>query len=265
MINFKLNKTVFKPNELGSLYIKKNTLKLNDRPIIYISGQGEHRQHIVEKYGFSIYSLHNAFDGDWVYEYPNNSRNKKEINAINFSDNLCKSLEMANLDDVDLVTSSFGGIVGAYASKNPRVHNVYAIHPPILGTPLANPDYLEQFKSKYTTKEKLLLFLLKRIVNTSYGFQKDNFNGIDPRLVDLNKLTVIGNDIDPSMIKDEVILGLYNIILKSSGLKNDCMVTFDEKRLNELGINYVRDNGNNSHFTYEKTVFKRLKKLYKNR
>lgn len=247
MVDYKKGKVRYIYNNLGSLYLDKSKLNNNERPIIYIGGQMEHRCHRLEQYGKTFDPGHNMFTGSWFYDYPNNLADKSIVNSTNFAENLEACLKAANLSDVDFITHSFGGNIAAMASKNNRIHKIYAIHPPIIGTPLASPSYLKNFKEAFTTKEKLVMQLLKIVIDESYGFEKDNFNGIDLKKVDLNKLVVIGSAIDPKQQKG-LILELYNIIKKVNGLENDSVVIFDEQKFNELGINYVVEDGFYSHF-----------------
>ena len=247
MIDYRKNKCRYKPNKLGSLYIDQDKMKNSIRPIIYIGGQMEHRGHILEQFGKTFDNGHNMFDGSWFYDYPIFKSDKRQINAEAFANNLIEALKLANILDVDLVTESFGGIIGAYASKSNIIHRVYAIHPPILGTPLANPKELINAKKFTLLKDKLLLLILKLIVNENYGFEIDNFNGINITKVNINKLIVIGSNINPAEEKSKLIIMLYNIILKYTGYQSDGIVIFDEEKFNELGINYIKEDNNINH------------------
>ncbi len=120
MYNYRKGKKRYKPNEFGSLYIKD--IDPNERPVIYIGGQMEHRWHILEQTGLTFDPGHNMFNGNWFYDYPIWTSNKGEINGEGFKNNLLKALEEAKLSDVDLITHSYGGIVGALASKDPKIH-----------------------------------------------------------------------------------------------------------------------------------------------
>lgn len=246
--NYRKGKERYIPNELGSLYVDTNKLNNNERPIIYIAGQGEHRGHVLEQIsGVSMEAGHSMFTGNWVYDYPILFNNKKEINGENFAKNFTESLKLANLNDVDIITSSYGGIIASLASKNNRIHKIYAIHPPILGTPLANPEEMAKYKKLFTSYERLLLLILKRVVDKNYGFEINNYNGVDLRKVNLNKLIVIGSSIDPNKEKG-LALTMYDMIKKATNLENDCMVIFDEDKLNSLGINYIKEKDSISHF-----------------
>lgn len=200
MVDYKEGKKRYKPNKLGSLYINKD--KIGERPIIYIGGQMEHRLHLLEQIGKTFDPGHNLFDGSWFYDYPIFKYDKSLINGKEFAKNLIESLKLANLLDVDLVTESYGGIIGAYATKSNIIHRVYAIHPPILGTLLANPKEFKKINSELIIKEKILLLLLRLIVNEKYGFEKDNFTGIDLSEVDLNKLILIGFNLRKRILFD---------------------------------------------------------------
>ena len=247
MYNYRDGKKRYVPNSLGSLYINESKINDNERPIIYIGGQMEHRCHVLEQTGITFDPGHNLFTGNWFYDYSVFSRHKSNINGENLAKNLELSLKQANLCDVDLITHSFGGIIAALASKNDRIHAIYAIHPPITGTPLANPKIIEKYNSLLNKSELFLLQLLKIVVNTEYGFENDSYTGVDFRKVDLNKLVVIGSNLDPE--KEEGIpLGLYNIIKKTSDMENDGVVIFDESTFNNLGINYIKEDKNINHF-----------------
>ncbi len=247
MINYRKGKERYKPNELGSLYVNTSALDDNERPIIYIGGQMEYRLHIFEQTGITMDPGHNMFTGSWFYDYPIHSYDKSKINAEAFAQNFIKSLDLANLHEIDVITSSFGGIIAALASKDKRVHKIYAIHPPITGTPLANPSEMEKYKKLFTRYEKLLLKIIKRVVNTDYGFLRDSYNGVDLRKVDLNKLIVIGSSLD-STKENGIALGLYNMIKTMTNLENDGVVVFDEKKFNKLGINYIKEETPTNHF-----------------
>ena len=118
-----------------------------------------------------------------------------ELNKINFTiyfENILP-LEEANLTDVALITESYGGLIAAEATKSDRIATAIAIHPPIIGTPLANPRYVAMYKKLLTNYQKLLLQGLKLLINPEYGFEIDNFKGADLTKVDLDKLIVVGN------------------------------------------------------------------------
>ncbi len=247
MIDYRKGKERFVPNSLGSLYIDKSKLNDSERPVIYIGGQMEHRCHVVEQTGKTFDPGHNMFTGSWFYDYPILSTDKESINGENFSKNLIEALTMAHLSDVDLITHSYGGIIGSLATKSDRIHKVYAVHPPITGTPLANPSYLEKYKELLNKKERLLLKVLKRLIVSKYGFEKDNYRGVNLKLVDLNKLVVIGSGLDPTKEKG-FVLDLYNMIKKITGLENDGVVTYSEELFDSLGINYVTECTHNNHF-----------------
>ena len=87
------------------------------------------------------------------------------------------------------------------------------IHSPLLGTPLANPKRVVNSKFSLMIKEKILIHLLNILVNSRYGFQQDNYKGVDLNLVDLNKLILIGNCIDTKKKeKNKLLLKTYKII-----------------------------------------------------
>lgn len=266
MIDYKKDKKRYIINSLGSLYIDENKLTNNERPIIYIGDQIEHRWHILEQTGKTLDPGHNMFTGSWMYDYPINIENKELIKASNFADNLASSLEEANLSDVDFITYGYGGNIAALLTKNERVHNVYAIHPPLLGTPLAKPKIFNHYKKILNFDDKLCVLILKMIVNYNYGFQKDKYNGIDLDDIDLNKLIVIGNSINPRKEKG-YIKSLYNLIMLHTGFENDGVVIFDQSLFNNLGIQHEKEVNSLNYFkSLSKESLsnaKRLSKSYK--
>lgn len=249
MVNYKKDKERIKVNDLGSLYIDRSKINSYERPIIYIGGQMEHRLHRLEQSGFTFDASQNLFSGNWFYEYPINTVNKEKINAREMSFNLLKALEEANLREVDLVTTSFGGLIGAYATKSTLIRNVYAVHPPIIGTPLANPSELEKYKLYFTKQERLILKILKRIVDYRYGFEKDNYSGVDLRDVDLNKLLIIGSNLNPQNEHNKLVLALYDMIQKVTGLPSDGVVIFAEEIFAKLGLNYYLEDEEINHLS----------------
>lgn len=248
MINYRKGKTRYKPNELGSLYVDEWSLNKNEQPIIYIGGQMGHHGHILEQTGLTFDKGHNMFNGSWFFDYPVTGYKKETYNARNFTANLTEALKEANLHDVILITESFGGIMGAYATKSDLVSKVIAIHSPIIGTPLANPEYIERYKSLLNNYEKTLLLALKAIVNTQYGFQKDNYRGVDPRNIDLNKLLVVGSYLDMDTETNPLLKTTHEIIRKLTGFRSDGVVIFEPKQLENLGFNYIEEDENTNHF-----------------
>ena len=248
MINYRNGKEKYKPNELGSLYIDRSKIDSGRRPIIYIGGQMEHRFHVIEQTGLSFDMGHNMFDGSWFYDYSVLLHDKLRINSINFADNLLVALMESGLSDVDLITESFGGLIGARATKSNRIHHVYAIHPPILGTPLANPKFLKYFERSFNNKEKAVIKVLNRLINSDYGFEKENYSGLNTDLFDTNKFTVISSSIDLEKEKSELVRTLYDIIMKVDNLESDGIVTFSKDEFNRLGINFIEEEERVNHF-----------------
>ena len=248
MINYRQGKTRYIPNELGSLYIDETKLSPNEQPVIYIGGQMEHRFHMIEQTGLTGDPGHNMFTGSWFYDYPVFSQNKQEFNAENFANNLLTALEYANLHDIILITESFGGTIASLATKSDRVDKVIAIHPSIIGTPLANPKYLSLFANGFNAKQKALLSLLQVIVNPNYGFEQDNFKGLDLTKVDFNKLLVVGSYIDRQKENNPVVLELDDIIQKITSNRSDGIVVFEPKLFEQLGIPYMLEDENVNHF-----------------
>lgn len=248
MINYRNGKERFNPNKLGSLYIDNTKLEDGKRPIIYIGGQMEHRCHVLEQTGYTGDPGHNMFTGSWFYDYPVFGDNKNEINAENMAKNLLECLSMAKLGDVDLVTESFGGIIGAYATCDPRINKVYAVHPPITGTPLADPIKMSKYREMFTKTEKLMLLAIRKLINTNYGFEKENASGAILGYTDLNKLLVIGSSLNPETDKNGVAKALYEMILKYTGHKSDGVVIFDEDQFDRLGIDYLKEPEQLNHF-----------------
>lgn len=248
MINYRQGKTRYIPNELGSLYIDETKVNPNEQPVIYIGGQMEHRFHIVEQTGLTGDHGHNMFTGSWFYDYPLFSQNKGDFNAENFAKNLLTSLEDANLNDVIFVTESFGGTIASLATKSDRVDKVIAIHPSILGTPLANPKYLSVFDKQFNAKQKAILSLLKVIVNPNYGFEQDNFKGVDLTKVDMDKLLVVGSYIDRLEETNPIVLELDDMIQQVTSNRSDGIVVFEPNLFEQLGIPYMLEDENTNHF-----------------
>lgn len=248
MINYRAGKIRYKINDLGSLYVDHSKISENEQPIIYIGGQMEHRCHLLEKSGYTSDINHNLYTGSWMYEYPVLSCDKSLITAKNFSENLLATLKEAKLSEVILLTHSHGGLIGAYASKSDLIKKVISVHPPILGTPLADPEYLEKYRYLLTKTQKLILSLLKLIVDSAYGFEQDNYNGIDLSQVDLNKLLVVGNSLDVNSDRNKIMLETYRIIEKVSSLRSDGVVIFEPKEFEKKGINYYQTLENKNHF-----------------
>ncbi len=261
MVDYKSGKTRYTPDNLGSLYLDESKLSDNERPVIYIGGQMEHRIHRLENITSKCSDPnHNSFTGSWVFEYPLNSKNNKSINGIAFSRNFLKTLEMAKLGEVDIVTQSYGGTIGALASKSPLIHKVYAVHPPILGTPLAYPQELNHYlKGVFTPSEKAIIKIMCLMVDPSYGFQTDNYYGLDIHDIDLNKLLVIGSSINPDN-EGFIVRNLYSIIKKVTGLNNDGVVTYDVDTFNRLGINYMTEEEPINH--YQSRTKEHIEKVY---
>ena len=253
MINYREGKTKYSHSKLGSTYIDES--KLNDGdPVIYICGQMEPKGHVKEaKTGKTADKNHNNFTGSWMYEYDIKTSDKTIVNGRNMAMSLIKDLEEAKLGDVTLITGSYGGIIGAYASKSELIKKVIAVHPPILGTPIANPKYVRKLQLGYTKLQKLLLLIISQTNPYAFGFEHENFRGIrgiDLKDVDLNKLLVVGNAIDPNTEKNPLILQFYDIVKKVTNQENDGVVIYDEDEFNKLGINYSTTEEHDNHLKY---------------
>jgi len=240
LINYRIGKKRYKINELGSLYINTSKVSNNEQPIIYVGGQMDHRGHVLEKSSYTNDIKHNLYTGSWMYEYPVFSNSKDQINAKNFSENLIASLREAKLSKVILLTHSHGGIVGSYASKSDLVEKVICVHSPLLGTPLANPNYFNSYKELLTKSQQLILKLMKVIVNSKYGFQQDNFYGLDLNQVDLNKIIAVGNYLDLDSEQNKVMLETFELIRKVTGYRSDGVVIFEPSEFEIQGINYIQ-------------------------
>lgn len=260
MNNYRKGKERFRPNKLGSLYLRKNIDK--EDATIYIGGQMEHRFHILEQTGFTYDVGHNMFDGSWFYDYPL-SGNKRMYSTENFAKNLTICLDEAKLENVTLITESAGGLIGAYASKSPRIQKVIAIHPPVLGTPLADGRLLENPKLNYTAEEKMLIFIIRHIVNRDYGFERDNLNGLVLSKADLDKLIVLSSKLNRETEKNQMLVRLYDLIIKTTGLKTDGVVVYDPKKLAQLGIKYLENEPELNHIDANSREY--LADVYKRR
>lgn len=259
MSNYRKGKERIKPNKLGSLYLRKDIDK--EDATIYIGGQMEHRMHILEQTGKTLDVGHNMFDGSWFYDYPL-SGDRKSYNTENFAKNLNACLDEAKLENVTLITESAGGLIGAYASKSPRIQKVIAIHPPILGTPLADCRLLENHLLSYTTTEKIMIHIIKYLVSRDYGFEKDNLGGLILSKADLDKLVVLSSKLNRATEKNQLMVNLYDLIIKTTGLKTDGVVVYDPKKLTELGIRYLENEVELNHlnansYEYLRDVYRR--------
>jgi len=239
MINYRKEKERYKVNSLGSLYVDSKKLSKNEQPIIYVGGQLSHHEHMLELMGVSPDLNYNEYTGCWMYDYPIFSNNKNFINAENFSNNLILSLKEANLHDVVLVTFSHGGIIGAYASKSELINKVISIHPALVGTPLTNYEELKKYNGSFTGTQKIIALAIKYIINYNYGYEQDNFTGADLRKVDLNKVLVVGNSLNPDLDKNMLLKETFEIIKKVSGFYSDGAIIFDSRVFDKLGINYM--------------------------
>ena len=138
-------------------------------------------------------------------------------------------------------------MIASYASKSDLVHQVIAIHPPCLGTPLANPSDFDKIDKLLTSYEKLLLKIVKKIVNRDYGFNDDNYRGLDFSKIDFNKVLILSSSIDRLREKNKLVISFYDMIYKLTGKESDGVVIFDEDMLNRIGVNYEKDDVGTSH------------------
>jgi len=247
MINYRKDKERYKVNDLGSLYVNSKKLSKNEQPIIYVGGQLSHHEHMLELMGFSPDLNYNEYTGCWMYDYSIFSKNKNSINAENFSENLLLSLKEAKLNDVILVTFSHGGIIGAYASKSELINKVISIHPAIIGTPLVNYEELKKYNDIFNSTQKIIAQAIKYIIDFNYGFEQDNFNGADLRKVDLNKVLVVGNALNPNLDKNKLLKETFKIIKMLTGFPSDGAIVFEPKEFDRLGINYMNTSESYNH------------------
>lgn len=250
IVNYRNNRERIKVNSLGSLYVNKK-LDQNHRPIIYIGGQMEHRLHLLEQSGLTFDIGHNLFDGSWFYDYSIRG-NRLEANAKNFADNLISSLKISGLSEVDIITESYGGLIAAYASRSKKIHKVVAIHPPILGTPLASKEMILEALNKLEKDQKRIAKIVMSVVNEHFGFEKDNaiglVNSAQDDLIDFSKLTVVGSKLDRDNDKNKLACTLYDLIYTITGKESDGVVLFDEEEIKRLGANCITENTPTNHF-----------------
>ena len=253
MSNYRQGKERYKVNSLGSLYFNRQNYDSSKRPTIYIGGQMEHRLHLLEQTGFTSDEGHNLFDGSWFYDYPYHA-NKSELNAQNFSNNLIQALEIAKLDEVDLITDSYGGLIGLYATSSKHIHKVVAIHPPILGSPLANAELINSKMPQLGFKNKWLCHLINLLIDNAYGFEQENSQGIyNPTFsqaqLDLSKYIVSGSSIDPQSEKNALLKSTACLIKELTNQESDGVVVYNLEELKALGIAYETDPIPLNHFS----------------
>lgn len=251
MENYRKNKERIKINEYGSLYFNRSKV-INERPLIYIGGQMEHRFHVFEQTGFTGDPGHNMFDGSWFYDYPIHTREKSRYNAINFGENLLAALKKVGVEEVDLITESYGGLIGTYVTNSPLIHKVVEIHPPILGTPLANRELIEFACKELELEQRVIARIIKFIVNNKYGFEQENagglYNSALQEAADISKILVVGSSINYETEQNDLVKKLYKLIYTLTKKENDGVVIFDKKDLEKLHISYIEENEKLNHF-----------------
>lgn len=251
MVNYKNGRVRYRNDCLGSLYFDWKNYSSINRPVIYIGGQMEHRLHLLEKSGITFDSSRTFFDGNWSYEYSISINNKGSINSINFASSLSTCIEKAGLKDVDIVTYSYGGLIGLSLTNYPFVHKVIAIHPPILGTPLADLKCLKHNMQKFAFDQKIIATFISNIINSKYGFQRENKEGIynnNFSNVDLSKYYVVGSGINYEEETNVLMKKIYEMIYLLTEKESDGIVLFSPKELQKLGIQYFVENEWRNHF-----------------
>lgn len=253
MINYRKGKERYKVNELGSLYFDRENYDSSRRPVIYIGGQMEHRLHTLEQSGYTADEGHNMFDGSWFYDYSIFAKNKADFNSKNFGDNLLESLEEAGLDEVDLITESYGGMIGLYTTVSPRIHKVVAIHPPILGSPLANKDLLNQKYASLSREHRALSRIIDLLIDERYGFEQENSKGIYSTVfalenIDLDKMVVVGSSINLETERNPLVRKTANLIQELAGKNSDGVVVFEPSELEKIGVKYYVEPESLNHF-----------------
>jgi len=212
----------------------------------------EHRCHVLEQSGYTADLGHNLFTGSWFYDYPICSSDKNQYNTRNFAENLLAALEKAHIGEVDLITDSYGGLIGTYATKSPLIHEVVAIHPPVFGSPLADKSLMEYAIKYLEFEQKLIAKIVNSIINYSYGFEIENSQGLlNPVLqevADLRKLIVVGSSINYETEKNILIKKLYKLIEMLTSKENDAIVLFERQDLIHFGIPFYEEDDHLSHF-----------------
>lgn len=266
-LNWK-NMKLVRSDNIGRFYCVAPKDIEGKKPIVFINGQMEHHLQAMETFTGATknscyqYSWYYMYDPDihvpyiWVYDYPIYQGDKKLYDTSLFAKSLMEGLKEANLEDVDIMGQSVGGVIGMRAAISPRVEKTVAIHPPILSSPLANLELLREKKKYYTLKQKMILKFLGMIVDPAFGFQQENIKGyqdLDAKEIH-EKSTIVGSSIT-GLEKKDLAQILSDMIMKATGKESDGVVLWCKEQLQKMGFQVLEDPVPTSHFEIGNNVF----------
>ena len=260
----------------GDLYSCYSELEEKNKPLLFIRDHittgfhpaaiayGLNKKLTVNDICFNHYDefIHKPYI--WVYNYAKSYSSKDYHKASNFAKSLLVSLELNKIGNVDILGEGLGGIVAMYASLSSKVDKVLAIHPPILGAPIADIDLLRE-KAK-TFRQRLILMALNQIIDSCYGYNIENMNGYSDinKRCRLEKIKVVGSSIVGYEKNNNLEQLLSELIYDCTGIGNDGVSLWDQEMLTRMGFDVVNDDVPVSHFKmlknsdYEKEQYKRL-------
>lgn len=265
---------------IGRFYKVGEKDSLDKKTVIFINGQMDHRLQAIEtatnatKSSCFQYSWYYQYDSSvhtpyiWVYDYPIYKGNKGSYNSKTFTQSLLNAINEYNLENIDIMGESVGAVIGMRASLSDRVDKVVAIHPPILSSPLANPYILydKTLFKRINWQQKAILLALRFIVDSEFGFQKENAFGYTDIEANCNleKVKVTGSSIYGSSKINSLEKALSDFIYQISSSPNDGVIIWNAEELRKRGFKVVEDEKPVSHlqlgnnFEYTNNLYKKL-------
>lgn len=242
-------------NEYFKLIRVSEEDKTNLKPLVLINGQMDHHCQKIEArtqvtkpwcYQYASYyqyddQIHTPYI--FIYDYPIYRVDRSKIDLNLFARSLISSFEELKLSDIDIMGQSCGGMIAALTSKNERVDKVITLHSPIHGTPLLQSEEYHKYLKQMKLNEKALFALIKLITDENFGFMHDNkigFEEID-KVCDLSKVIFVNSDIKEGTSKSKIGNLIATTIYKYLGIPTDGIVTYDEVRMIQEGLNYIKE------------------------